>query len=60
MQFGEKVMFKVTESQEESRRRGSLEATVQEGSSVRHHSRSGSLLLLTSNGVIKGWVEKIA
>ena len=54
LQCGEKVMFKIAESPEERRRRGSLEPIMKEGWYIGHHARSGALLLITPNGVIRG------
>jgi len=43
MQFGDKVMFKMSESPEERRRRGSLEPVTREGWYIGHHARSGTV-----------------
>ena len=52
LMFGERVLFVLARSRE-GRRKRDYEPRLQPGWYVGHHSRSGSMVMLTAGGVVK-------
>lgn len=53
-QFGESIFVKVTMSKTETKCRGSYEMVMNEGRYIGHHGRTGALLTMTLEGILRG------